>query len=398
MSTQNSSSLPSRRRVIGPLVLSVLIGTSLGACNAGGGATADSGDSTVDITVLADITGKGSFFGRSIQEASQFTVDELNANGGMDGKKIQLTVQDTASSTSTASSLMNEAILGNADAVIFGVLSEEALAIAPLAQEAGLPMINVQAAGDGIVETGDAIWRITPPQRNFYPKYAKYLASKMGVKRASVFYVTDNAPSVTLATKVMPQAFADVGIQVVGSVSGTSTETDLTTAVSRLLADKPDFIQTQAIGAQNVTLITQLRRAGYTGGIGGGTALGAGGLSALSKEDADGVLYYSSYVGSEELSHKAGRDLASAFQSVTGKQANTFVAETYDAFGLIEAGIKVSGEGSRAGILAGMKQVADGGGFSGAQGDPITFKNRDAVTPGVVIEWKDGRETLAPGQ
>lgn len=371
---------------------------SLTACAAGASETATDDDSTIKITVLADITGPAAFYGEAIKDSAEFTVETINADGGLAGRTIDLVVRDTASAASTAASLMNDAILDGTDAVIFGVLTEEALTIAPLAQEAGLPVVNVQVGGDGVVETGDAIWRITPPQPNFVPTYAEYVADVVGAKTAAVFYDSDNAATVKVAAEALPAAFDEVGIELLNSVSSTSTETDLTTAVTKLLDGDPDFIHVHAIGSQNIAVITQLRRAGFEGTIGGGTAIGAGALSALDDDQANGIIYYSSFVGSAELPHETGSAFTEAFEEATGEQPNTFHAETFDAFGFIGAAVEASGDSSREGVLAGLAEVAESGGFAGAQADPITFDDRSAVTPGFVIEWRDGHETLAPGQ
>lgn len=383
------------RRLATLAVATLALALTAGCGGSGGSAGAD--DETVDVTVLVDKTGKAAFFGEAIARSAEFTESYINENGGMDGKQVAIDVQDTASEPGTASQLMNKAISSGADAVIFGVLTEEALAIGPLAQDAKLPMINVQAGGDGVTEVGDYIWRITPQQALFYPKFAQYLKDNKGTKSAAVFYVTDNAPSVELATEVLPEAFADAGIEVTDSVASSSTETDLSGAVSRLLKGNPDHIQTQAIGGQNVTLITQLRRAGFTGTIGGGTALGAGALSDVPAEESDGILYYSSFVGSDELAWQSGADFTTAYEEATGDQPNTFEAETFDAFGLIKQAVEASGKASREGIKEGMDEVATEG-FPAAQADPLTFQDRDAESAGVVIEWMGGKETLAPGQ
>lgn len=378
-------------------VLAAVAGLTLAACGTGTGAVG-SGDDTVKITVLTDSSGKAAFFGKAIEESAKFTEQYINDKGGMDGKTVVIDLQDTTSAVATASQLMAKAASGDSDAVIFGVLTEEALAIAPLAQDAKLPMVNIQAGGDGVTEVGDYIWRITPQQALFYPKYAKYLAEQKGTKSASVFYVTDNAPSVELATKVVPKAFGDNGIDVINKVASSSTETDLSGAVSKLMEGNPDHIQTQAIGTQNVTLITQLRRAGYKGTIGGGTALGAGALSDLPADQSNGVLYYSSFVGSVDLPYTSGAEFSAAYQEATGNQPNTFHAETFDAFNLIEQAVLAAGGSSRADIAQGMNEVSSSGGFPAAQAEKLTFDERDANGPGVVIEWRDGKETLAPGR
>lgn len=390
---------PRSRRVpntVSALFVAAAMTMTYASCAAGGA----SGSDDVAITVLVDKTGKAAFFGSATATAAEFSAKYINDNGGMGGKKVKVTIKDTGSDPATASASMNQAVSQDADAVIFGVLTEEALAIAPLAQDAGLPMVNVQAGGDGVTDVGDHIWRITPQQAVFYPGYAEYLATEKRVKSAAVFYVTDNAPSTELATEVLPKTFGDVGIEVTNSVASSSTETDLTNAVSKLMAGNPDMIQTHAIGAQNVTLITQLRRAGYEGLIGGGTALGAGALTDVPADQSNGIVYYSSFVGSSDLPFASGKEFNDAFEAATGEQPNTFHAETFDAFSLIAKAIDESdGEVSREAIQSGMEAVAESGGFDGAQAAPLTFDdNRDAQGPGIVIQWEDGRETLAPGQ
>lgn len=378
-------------------VLAAVAGLTLAACGTGTGAVKGD-DDTVKITVLTDSSGKAAYFGKAIEESAKFTEQYINDKGGMDGKTVVIDLQDTTSAVATASQQMAKAASGDSDAVIFGVLTEEALAIAPLAQDAKLPMVNIQAGGEGVTEVGDFIWRITPQQALFYPQFANYLAEQKGTRSASVFYVTDNAPSVELATEVLPKAFSDNGIDVINEVASSSTETDLSGAVSKLMEGNPDHIQTQAIGTQNVTLITQLRRAGYRGTIGGGTALGAGALSDLPADQSNGVLYYSSFVGSADLPYASGAEFSTAYQEATGKQPNTFHAETFDAFNFVQQAVLAAGGSSRADIERGMNEVASSGGFPAAQAEKLVFDERDANGPGVVIEWQDGTETLAPGK
>lgn len=384
-----------RRRSLIALCAVMAVGTA--ACGSGG-SPGGASDDTVDVTVLADVTGKAAFFGKAVKKSAEFSAKYVNDHGGMDGHKVTIDVQDTGSEPATAAQLMNKAISGGADAVIFGVLTEEALAIAPLAQEAKLPMVNVQAGGEGVTAVGDYIWRITPQQALFAPKFADYLAKEEGVKSAALFYATDNATSAELGKKVFPKAFDDAGIELTTQVAGSSSQTDLSGAASHLVEGKPDFILTLAIGAQNVTLITQLDRAGFKGSIGGGTALGAGTLSALPPSQSNGILYYSSFVGSKKLPYQSGVQFTKAYEAATGKQPVTFDAETYDAFGLIKQAVEKSSGISRTEIKKGMEEVASSGGFAAAQADPLTFKYRDAQSEGVVIEWRNGRETLAPGQ
>jgi branched-chain amino acid transport system substrate-binding protein len=371
-------------------LLSACGGTSSTAAGSAGGSDA------VKITLLADETGPAAVYGKKIADAAKFSVDHFNAEGGLNGRTIDLDVEDTGSSVSTATSLMSKAVSGGTDAVVFGVLSEEALAIGPIAQQAGVPVVNIQAGGPGITAPGSDVWRITPPQPLFLPTMAKYLADAKSVKSAAIFYSSDNSTNAELA-KDAPADLKNEGISTTNTVSTTTSETDLTADVTKLLSGNPDAVLIYSVGSQNGTLITQLRRAGYTGVIAGGTPFGAGFLSSLPANLSNGILYWGAYVGSSDLKYKTGRDFLADYEKATGQQPDTFAAETYDAVGLIVAGLKKSGDASPSGINTGMTDVANTG-LTGALGDPLTFQDRSAVSKGVIIQWQDGKETLAPGQ
>jgi ABC-type branched-subunit amino acid transport system substrate-binding protein len=77
-------------------------------------------------------------------------------------------------------------------------------------------------------------------------------------------------------------------------------------------------------------------------------------------------------------------------------QVYNYNAAGYDAMMFFANALAKAPDGSREGVLKGMQAVAAEGGFDGAAG-PIKFvepDNRDVTVPGVVVEWRDGKENL----
>lgn len=64
------------------------------ACVNKGGPTTSGGGDTIKVGVYGDLTGQTSSFGQSTKNGIQLAVDEINAAGGVNGKKIELVIED----------------------------------------------------------------------------------------------------------------------------------------------------------------------------------------------------------------------------------------------------------------------------------------------------------------
>jgi branched-chain amino acid transport system substrate-binding protein len=139
--------------VVGVAVLGVV---SIAACERKG---ARSGSDTGDIRVglYASLTGDGASFGQSSREGSELAVREINAAGGLlDGRKIDLLVEDDQSQPSDASNAATKLITQDQVVALIGeVASSRSLAVAPVAQRYHVPMITPASTNERVTEAGD---------------------------------------------------------------------------------------------------------------------------------------------------------------------------------------------------------------------------------------------------
>src|SRR5687768_18266032 len=127
------------------LTIGLIVSTlgSLACVQKGGTGTAGDGGDTIRVGVFGDLTGQTSSFGQSTKNGIELAVEEINNAGGINGKKIQLIVEDDQGRPEQAKTVVSKLI--NQDrvhAVLGEVASTNSLAAAPVAQEAKIPMIT----------------------------------------------------------------------------------------------------------------------------------------------------------------------------------------------------------------------------------------------------------------
>src|SRR5205085_11167937 len=135
----------------------------------------------------------------------QLAVEEINAAGGVGGKKIELVIEDDQGRTEQAKTVISKLInQDKVQAVLGEVASSNSLAAAPVAQEAKIPMITPSSTNPRVTETGDYISRtcfIDPFQGSVMAKFA---VNSLKAKTAAI--LGDNSSDYS---KVLTQFFEE---------------------------------------------------------------------------------------------------------------------------------------------------------------------------------------------
>lgn len=360
-------------------------GSTTGSATAGG--SGDGAAKSVKATAILDVTGIAGFAAKPEQQGLELCVQQLNDTGNYD---IDLTVEDTGSEQTQAVNLMNQAVRSDADIVFFGALSSEALALAPIAQQGKLPFVAMQSGVTGVVEAGDYVFRVTTPQQTFFPALYDYLQEE-GVKTIGMFYASDSATIKELAEKVMPPLAEERGMEFVTNDTVTSTQTDFKSIASKIAEANPDAVFAGTQGTQNVTVIQQLRRAGYDGIIFNSGGFAGGVLDPL-KKDGDKLVYPVWYAPETDL--PVGKKFAEDFEAANGAKPTTFAGEACDGALLLGAALdQVEGEVTRESLQQALVAATEAG-FPATQDEPLTFEERDARGRGFILRRDDGVDAV----
>jgi branched-chain amino acid transport system substrate-binding protein len=132
--------------------LFVLLGFS--SCKSG------SGD-TIKVGEFASLTGKEATFGTSSHEGTLLAIEEINAAGGVLGKKLELLTEDNQSKAGQSATAVNKLVSKDGVVAILGeVASSSSLEAAPICQQNKIPMISPASTNPTVTQQGDYIFRV----------------------------------------------------------------------------------------------------------------------------------------------------------------------------------------------------------------------------------------------
>lgn len=363
------------------LISSVVIASLLTAfaCQSG------SGGDKVKIGVFMSMTGDTANFGISSTNGIKMAADEANAAGGINGKQIELNVQDDRSDPSEAATIVTKFVTQDAVHAILGeVASSRSIAAAPIAQNAKIPMLTPSSTNPEVTKKGDYIFRscfIDPVQG---AAIAQFAAKTLGKKRAGIMVDRKNDYSTGLE-KFISATFTKLGGEMVITQSYQAGDQDFNAQLTSIKGSNPDVIFVPGYYGDVALIAKQARDKGITVPFVGGDGWDAAQLYAIGGKALNGSFFsnhYSPYDTDPQVV-KFVNDYKARYNSIP----DALAATAYDAarimFDAIKRANSLEGKAIRD-ALAATKE------FPGVTGKVTFNENRDAVKPIVMIEIKDG--------
>ncbi len=218
------------------------------------------------IGVMESVTGAGETYGTVAVQAKQLAVDEINEAGGINGRLLELVVEDSKCNAQDAITAYNKLTDVDEVKIILGTSCSGAmLGAAPLAEREGVVMFSGLATNPDIAEAGDYIFRTSLSDATVGVDTGNVLWADGIRNLATINESTDYAEGVRRTTTAQ---FEKLGGQIVAAESYPTDTTDFRTQLSKLLNATPDAVhvasQAEASGG---TILKQLRELGYDGPI-----------------------------------------------------------------------------------------------------------------------------------
>lgn len=353
-------------------------------------ASQQSSTDTLQISALVEMTGAIAYAGQAVLQGIQLGVDEANKSGRLGKYKLQLDIKDAASMPAATAAMTSQIAKSDSLVILGPALSNDALAAAPIAQREKIPLVTVQSNTEGLVETGEYVYRLTTPLYAINGLSVKYL-QKTGARTLALAYVSDIASLSALGKTFVPKWTQDAGIKLVASEATPRATTDFSTTVAKLIAANPDAIGLLNLDTQLTALIAGLRRSGFKGPI-FTHSISPTTVKAIG-EPTDGLLQSLDYA--PVMTNPSSVAFTKAFTAKFSEEPYNYHANGYDALMFVVAALeKVVKSGKtpdRTELLKAMGEVARAG-FTGASGATQfdSKVHRDARVPGVLIKYKGG--------
>jgi branched-chain amino acid transport system substrate-binding protein len=383
-----------RLKLVASVVTLLAVGWLAGCGKPGGGPGAEA--ETIAIGEFASLTGKEAAFGQSSHRGTLLAIEELNAAGGLLGKKLNFLTEDNRSSSGESATIVKKFITRNNVVAVLGeVASTRSLEAAPICQANKIPMISPSSTNPKVTETGDYIFRVCFTD----PFQGKLLAefAKRSLKAKSVAVMSDVASAYSLGlAQFFKEPFAANGGTIVSEQKYTGGDKDFKAQLTAIKAANPNAIFVPGYYTEAGLIVSQARQLGITVPLFGGDGWEAPELIQIAGAALEGT-YYSTHFSAENQDTKIQNFVQSYRARNNGETPDAMAALGYDSAMVLADAIK------RAGTTDGPKlrdAIAVTKDYDGLTGKTTLNDHRDATKSAVIITVKDGKfkylETIAP--
>ena len=246
----------------------------------------------VPIFGLVELSGTGTTSGTNFDNGIKLAVKEINASGGILGRKIEYTSLDTQSQPQIAKALAQKAIDQGAYVVMGPVFSGSILVSMEETRRAEVPNFTGGEAA-AITQKGDPyIFRTSFTQTTAMPKVARYLKDTVKAKNVAIIWVNNDFGKGGLDT--MRAALDAQGIKIAAEISTDPGQLDFSGAVLKAKQANADALFVYTNEEESARALRELRKQGYDKPIVGETVLTSQKVIELAGDSANGV---SAHVG-----------------------------------------------------------------------------------------------------
>lgn len=350
----------------------------------------------IKVGEFASLTGKEAAFGQSSHKGTLLAVEEINAAGGVLGRKIQLITEDNQSKAGESATIAKKLISRDKVVALIGeVASMRSLEAAPIAQQSRIPMISPSSTNPKVTEIGNYVFRvcfIDPFQGVVMAKFAR---NTLKLKRVAVLTSVSSAYSVGLAKYFKERFVQDGGVMALEQ-RFTEGDKDFKAQLTAIKAANVDGIFLPGYYTEAALVCKQARDLGMNLPLFGGDGWEAPQLISIGGAAVEGT-YYSTHYSPENKSPAVSGFVERFRKRWDNEVPDAMAALGYDAAMVLADAIKRAGTTDSAKLRDALAATKN---LPGVTGDTTLDAQRNASKAAVVIAVKDGQfkflETVAP--
>lgn len=242
----------------------------------------------IKIANIVELSGSGATAGTNFKNGVELAVKEINAAGGIMGRRIQTITTDTQSNPGVAKGLTQKAIDDGVFAIFGPVFSGSIMVSMAESRRAEVPNFTGGEAAS-ITEQGNPyVFRTSFTQASAMPKVARYIANQAKVKNLAVIYVNNDFGKG--GRDMIAKALAGSGTNVVADISTDAGQVDFSAAVLKAKQSNADAVFVYTNEEESARALRELRKQGWNKPVIGETTLTGQKVIELAGEAANGAV------------------------------------------------------------------------------------------------------------
>ncbi len=351
------------------------------------------GKKSDEITVGAflSLSGSDSTFGTDTRDGIELAVEEVNAAGGVKGKKVKVLYEDDKSTTQEASQKVRQLIDRDKVLAILGeVASSRSLAGGLIANTSHVPMVTPSSTAVEVTQGREWVFRTCFTDEQQGQVAARFVKNDMKKMRVGVFYAAQDTYSSGLARSFRDE-FKKLGGTIVIDKGYQKGETNYTTYLNELKAASPEAVFVPNYYNEMVQIARQAKQVGMPGSMFvGGDGWDSANLIEGAGEELEGAYFTNHYA--PDVPWPNSKKFLAAFQAKYKHEPSSLSAQGYDATRLLFDAVGRAAEVTPEGIRKALAETKD---FQGATGTMTMDKDRNANKPIVVVQIKNKKFAYA---
>jgi branched-chain amino acid transport system substrate-binding protein len=281
----------------------------------------------IKIGVAVAQTSNVALLGQEQVIGAQIAEAYFNEKGGVNGRPIQVVLQDTAGDEAGAINAFTTIIADNVVGIVGPTLSQQAFSADPLAEQAQVPVLAPSNTAKGIPEIGEYIGRVSAPVAVVAPNAVRAaLELDPNIKDVAVFYAQNDAFA-SSETTTFQETVTALGLNLATVQTFQTTDTDFSAQVTNALALNPQLAIVSGLAADGGNLVRQLREFGFTGLIVGGNGLNTANIFPVCQALCDGIIIAQAY--SYAADTPINNEFRAIYKEQQGKEPPQFSAQAF---------------------------------------------------------------------
>jgi branched-chain amino acid transport system substrate-binding protein len=345
----------------------------------------------IKLADVAELSGGGATVGNNWKNGIDLAVEEVNAKGGVLGRKLEVSHADSQSNPGIARAQVQKALDGEPYVLLGPGYSGSVKVTAPLAAEAEITQIMGGEAAELTQAGNKYLFRTSFGQQSSMPKVAKYINDELKAKSVAIVWVNNDFGKG--GRDVISKEFAKYNIKVAADLSTEAGQADFAADVSKIKAAAPDAVFVYVNEEESARMLKELKRQGVTAPLIGETTLVGQKVVELAGDAANGAR---GHVG---LTTDAPVDLVKAFREKFVKKYNYVPDHNgikgYLAIYMVKAATEKMGKVDPKGVANALHGLT----IKAAQ-EPgilmdVTFDEKgDIDRQGFLVEIVDGKQVI----
>ena len=364
-----------------------LAGCSGGSMDDSSSSSAKASGDSITIGTVTTNSGTAAAYGEAEVKGFELAVSEINAKGGINGKKVKLESMDDKGDATEASNAYNKLAGDNNVLAVAGpTISATTAAVAPLADQSKLVTIAPAATSDSI-ETGNYLFRTCFKDSYQGEVAARFAAENLKVKKVAVLYGTGD-PYSSGVGEAFAKAAEKLGLEVVDKESSSSADdTEYSAQLQKIQASGAELLYAPYYySVAGPYIIPQARSVGFEGYVMGPD--GYDGLKLTGDKSQYNKTYYTTHYSADDNTNTKVQDFIKSYKSKNNAEPNTFAALGYDTIYMIKQAIEKAGKNAtREDVRNAVASMT----FDGVTGKFTMDKSGSPTKSVIVLEMKDGK-------